>query len=141
MLIPLEVHKDTRGQPYITRYKFCWALSGKIHNTAVTNIVVCNYVSVSPVLSGSYRSAPVEINKLWELENEGLDRCSMSVLDKKVVDLWDNNCRNVDRYYELVEDIPNNCILAQKDLNNLVKHLQCAGLYTKYDEEMTNLLN
>ena len=38
------------------------------------------------------------------------------------------------------KDIPNNIVLAQKRLNNLVKCLQRKNLYTRYDDEISKLL-
>ena len=54
----------------------------------MSNLVICNFVSTSPQFSKSQVDVPVtDINRLWELENEGLDKPAMSVLDKKVIDL------------------------------------------------------
>ena len=50
----------------------------------MSNRVSCNFVSTSPHFSKPQVDVPVaDINRLWELENEGLDRLEMSVLDKK----------------------------------------------------------
>ena len=81
--------------------------------------MICNFVSTSPgVMSKPQDAVPIaDINCLWELDNEGLVRPEMSILDKNVIDFWDETYRTVEVHYELPipwknpsEELPNNCV-------------------------------
>ena len=121
-LIPLEVRSGLPGQPHAVRYKFGWTVSGTIPDTDVSNVVICNLLSACPIDVKSNLSAPAaDMNKLQELKNGAFDRPGLSVLDKKVIDLWDDNSKMVNGSHELPipcknpeEDLPNNFTLAQK---------------------------
>ena len=147
-LLPLEVRSGPRGAPYAVKYLFGWGLSGKCQKVDVSHAVVCNFVSASPVHLDTRPADPsVDINRLWEFENIGYDRPGMSVEDRKVIDLWDNTCRKINGHYELPipwrdanEDLPNNFALAIKRLESLVSRLKREDLFTRYDREISVLL-
>ena len=89
-----------------------------------------------------------DINKLWEIDNEGFEKSDMSILDKRVINLWDTQCKKVNGHYELPipwkdpeESLPNNFVLAEKQLHNLIGRLDWDKLYDRYDNEITKLLD
>ena len=152
-LVPLEVKRGTRPtDPVAIRYLFGWTLNGKVAKDDVSNVVVCNFISASAsstLLEESVSNTINEdINKLWDLENAGYEQRGMSVLDKKVIQLWDDNCQLVDNHYVLPipwkdpdEPIPNNISVAQRRLDGLVERLEKNDLYETYEAEINKLLD
>ena len=148
-LIPFEVRKGSPSQPFAVRYKFGWALNGKLPSRDVAHTTVCNFVCASAPIVPVPDSYPIhDINRLWELENQGFDRKDLSLDDKRVVDLWDSECKVVDGHYELPipwkdphECLPNNVVVAEKRLHNLLGKLERQNLFERYDQEINKLLD
>lgn len=141
-LVPLEVRKGKRGEPFACRTLFGWCVNGLSKFVEPTSKnVVANFISSS-------LSASVDVDKLWRLENEGITReeQSWSVKDREVIDLWDKSVRLVDGHYELPipwkHDIqmPNNIAVASSRLKSLKSGLSKKGLFTRYDDEIQKLL-
>ena len=124
-------------------------MSGHASKQSGSNLVTCKFVSTSSHFSKPQVDVPAaDINRFWELENEVFDRAEISVLDKNVIDLWDNECRKVYGHYELPipwknpeEELLDNSVIAHKWLDNLVRHLHYDGLYEIYDQEINKLLD
>ena len=150
-LIPLDVRKGALSQPYVIRYKFGWTVCGKLYGTDVSHsTVVCSFVSTSiaDCFTPSYACPIQDIDKLWEIDNEGFEKSSMTVLDKCVINLWDTRCKKINGHYELPiswkdpeESLPNNFVVADKRLHNLIGRLDQDSLYDIYDNTITKLLN
>ena len=100
VLFPLETRKGSPIQPYVVCYKFGWTLSGHVLNehNATSNTVICNFILSTPVTTARVPdSVPFyEIECLWDLEIEGMDTPQMSVLDREVINLWDQKCRKIE---------------------------------------------
>ena len=65
-------------------------MCGKLYGMDVLHsTVVCNFVSTSiaDCSTPSYACPIQDINKLWEIDNEGFEKSDMSILDKRVINL------------------------------------------------------
>ncbi|CAM1308183.1 Uncharacterised protein at_DN2291 [Pycnogonum litorale] len=134
-LLPLEVRKGKRGDPFAVRTIIGWSLNGAHsmpNHHQLRNKAISHFVSKVTIND--------EISKLWEMENEGLEECqtAWSQEDKSVIDLWDRKCRKVNGHYEIPipwkdksEKLPNNFNLAKGRLDNLVKRLRRDKMYDK----------
>ena len=141
-LIPLEVRKGNRGEPFACKTLFGWCINGLSKFTEPTNgKVVANFISSSLSVSD-------DVDKLWRIENEGVcsDERSWSVEDRQVMELWDKSVQLVQGHYELPipwkqdVDMPNNVAVAASRLKSLKSGLAKKGLFAKYDDEIQKLL-
>ena len=139
-LIPLEVRKGRKGEPFACKTLFGWSVNGQDKFAEPTNkIVVSHFISSSP---------SVDVDRLWRIENEGVTKNdkSWSVEDRRVVELWDKNVRLVDGHYELPipwkqnVHVPNNVVVAVSRLKSLRSNLDKRGLFPKYDAEISKLV-
>ena len=153
-LFPLETRSGKEGEPFAVRYKFGWTLNGSVRKVAVSEVVICNFV---------YQNSSSEIRNLYSQQNHAKsldstleieevdifsDRKSMSIVDRKVVELWDNECRLDEGHYVLPipwknprEMCENNFVAVKHRFNNLVQRLHKLGIYEKYDDEISKLLS
>ena len=123
----------------------------KLYDMDVSHsIVVCNFISTSiaDCSTPSYAYPIQDINKLWEIDNKGFKKLDMSILDKRVINLWDTQDKKVNGHYKLPipwkdpeESSTNNLVLAKKRYHNLIGRLDQDSLYDRYDNEITKLLN
>ena len=153
LLIPLEVRTGRSDEPYAVRYLFGWALNGRTSRALLctNHLVISNFVSMPNEYDGAVCDNELRdgLSKLWLMEKSDYeDDFSMSVNDKKVIDLWDDQCRKDGAHYELPipwkdphEPIPNNFFQAKKRLESLEKRLREAGDFERYDNEIMKLLN
>ena len=147
-LLPLEVSKGKRGEPYAIRTIFGWCLNGKASPQSVSHVITSHFISASVVPETRLESIEKNVNRLWDIENEGLlESDGWSVEDRSVMSLWDDTCRKVDGHYELPipwkdrdETLPNNYCVAKGRLDSLVKKLHRDGNYERYDEEINKLV-
>jgi len=141
-LLPLEIRKGKKGEPFAIRSLFGWALNGPGHSAnCINHHVVTNFINPCA------KAAP-EINSLIRMEDEGVcDEISMSLDDRNVVELWQTQCKLDDGRYELPipfkvdASFPVNLHVA---LNRLRKNrigLLKRGLFDQYNEEIQKLLN
>ena len=139
-LLPLEVRKGREGEPFAVRTILGWSLNGPSRaHTSPNSKVIVNFVNV--------QSLETKVNSLWNIENESIVNVenSMSKNDKRVIDLWDDNCRMVNGHYELPipwksnSEIPNNFVMAMSRLKSLQSSLIKRGLMDRYDSEMKKL--
>ena len=138
-LVPMDVRRGQRGQPFAVLTMFGWCLNGQIPVNKVMRGVVSNFISARPVDD--------DVTKLWKLENEGLYDISWSQEDKSVIDLWDKETTNVDNHYVIPipwrdrdEPLPNNFVVAKSRLDSLSKRLKKENKCDLYQDEMNKLL-
>ena len=114
--------------------------------------ISCDVITDDQVVCDSIvQQVPVpvdDIHKLWDIENGAFTDSTLSVEDKKVLDLWDSTCCLVDGHYMLPipwknpnEPLPNNFSVAIKRLDNLVKRLTKTDLMSRYNQEITKLID
>ena len=91
--------------------------------------VISHFVTTFP--------ARESVEKLWEIENEGIkkDDTVWSQEDRKVIELWDRECKLINGHYEIPipwrnkeELVPNNISVAMYRLKSLNKILIKRGL-------------
>ena len=140
-LIPLEVKKGERKEPFAVRTILGWTLYGASSViSSVSNHVISYFISSIPKIER-------DIDVLWQVENEGVgDHKSWSVEDHKVMDLWNRTCKVVDGHYELPIPwkenayVPNNYSMANSRLKSTKKSLERRGLYERYHQELMKLM-
>jgi hypothetical protein len=139
-LVPLEIRRGRRNDPFAVKSMFGWSVNGPVMSNPVSKQVINHFVSAS---------LEDEVNKLWQLEDEGSLHLEpgWSENDKAVVKLWDSSFRIVDKHYELpipwkVDSyIPNNFKVAEARLKSLAANLKRSGMFVKYDAEIKTLLD
>ena len=103
--------------------------------------VISHFVTTFP--------ARESVEKLWEIENEGIkkDDTIWSQEDRKVIELWDRECKLINGHYVIPipwrnkeELVPNNISVAMYRLKSLNKILIKRGLRDRYNEEIMKLL-
>ena len=141
-LLPLEVRKGRRREPFATRTLFGWALNGPNRIPNVTSSkVVANFIS-------STAKTELDTNALVRMDDEGVcDEEGMSLLDEHVVKLWDNECTMQGGKYQIPIpfktgiEVPNNFQAAlsrlQRNKHSLVKR----DLFSMYDAEIRKLIS
>ena len=140
-LIPFEVRRGDKGQPFAAKTLFGWVVNGP---SAVVNYVkhsvVSNFISTHALED--------KVAELWNIENAGIhDSCtSWSQEDKQVINLWDKECVVIDSHYQLPipwrsgVEFPNNMYSVLSRLKSLQSSLIKRNLYDQYAVEMTKLL-
>ena len=154
-LIPLSVRKGNPGEPFAVLYKFGWALNGSNFRQAVSNTVICNFVSRSMSEMGDDRPGALpgeelhqDLSKLWALERSDDNEMGFSIDEQRVIDLWDCTCiKDKDGHFVLPipwrnpdEELPNNLHVAKRRLDLLLSRLASEKLYEKYNAEIDKLL-
>lgn len=141
-LIPLDVRKGKPGEPFAVRTLLGWVLNGPVSAGTINERVVSHFVNLSPsVLENA-------VQKLWSMENEGLETAqpSWSIEDRGVIQLWDREVKFVDGRYELPIpwregcEVPNNRCVALSRLTSLKRNLLKKDLLSRYDQEVNKLL-
>ena len=141
-LIPLEIKKGKRGEPFAVRTLFGWCINGPQDKPPpVSQRVIANFVTTMNIED--------TVNKLWNIESEAIvhDEMSWSQEDKRVVNLWDSECRLVDGHYELPipwknkdAEIPNKISVALSRLQGLKKSIIKRNLFERYNTEIMKLV-
>ena len=149
-LIPLEVRKGQVDQPFAVRTLLGWSLHGHddcgLVGASQTSRKVVNHFIFA---NSDYDQIEEKVDRLWSIENEGVDleKDSMSETDKQVLNLWNENVKVVDEHYELPipwkpnVSVQNNHELALSRLMSLKSSLDRKGTYSRYDHEIQKLLN
>ena len=141
-LIPLEVRTGAPGEPYGIRTLLGWCVSGVMSQGMSFSI---NADVVNMLISGKQR----DIDALWDIEQEAsaIEEKALSLNDKKVLQLWEDNLRVVDGKYELPipwklghPQLPNNYTMASKRLSSLNTKLCREGLFEEYDSQVKALI-
>ena len=141
-LIPLETRVGEKSEPFAVRTLLGWSINGPIGSDRVAKHVVSNFVALSD------SSLEQSVERLWRLEEEGVNRdeLSWSLDDRRVMDLWDAKHEFVDGHYQLPipwkdgVDFPNSYGLAVSRLGSLKRSLIKKGLLERYDDEISKLL-
>ena len=135
-LIPLEVRQGSRGEPFAVRTKLGWSVNGPAHHVSSKFTSAISHFASEFFLDQ-------RVKKMWDIENENFTNSgSMSVEDKKVLELWDDKVKKVDGHYELPIPwksnvyIPNHVHMATSRLKSLTANLGKRNLMSEYDEEM-----
>ena len=141
-LMPMEVRRGIKGEPYACRTLFGWSVNGpnRVDGPASSR-VISQFISTS--------SLEVKVQRLWELENDGLydSNVALSQDDKRVIELWDESCKLVNNHYVIPipwkdgVEVPNNLIVAMSRLKSLKLSLNKRGLLPRYDSEIQKLLD
>ena len=91
-----------------------------------------------------------DINSLWEMEQEGvsIDEKCVSLDDKYVLQLWEDNIEIVDGKFQLPipwknggPQLPNNYSMALKRFQSLLARLKGERLFKQYDDQIKKLLD
>ena len=122
-LVPLEVRRGSPGQPFAMLTMLGWCLNGQVATDKVSRKVISNFVTT--------RSVEDDVNRLWKMENEGLDdHLSWSREDQSVIDFWDSETKMVNGHFEIpipwrdrTEPLPNNYVVAKSRLDSLQRKL------------------
>ena len=140
-LVPLEIRKGRRGDPFAVRTLFGWSVNGPVTSSQpVSKQVISHFVTTS---------LEEEVNKLWKLEDDGSvdHKSGWSQIDKNVVQMWDSETRRVTGgHYEVPLPwkpnayLANNVKLAESRLKSLMSSLKKSGMFDKYDAEIKSLL-
>ena len=140
-LIPLEVRKGGRGNPFAVRTMFGWSLNGPVSTAGpVGKRVMSHFVCTGDV--------DADLMRLWEIESDGFgEQLSLSNEDREVIKLWDANVRLEGGHYELPVpwrpgmSFPNNIYVASNRLDSLLKNLTKRDHTARYDQEIKKLLD
>lgn len=142
-MIPLEVRRGKPGEIYAVRTMLGWTLNGPLQGHTDTNFShSTNFVS---------QGLEEQVQKFWAMESlDSLhaDCREMSVMDKRVLQLWDDNVKVVDGHYELPipfrnnpPTLENNKWMAEQRLLGLKRRLENdTALHAKYHQGMSDLL-
>ena len=144
-LIPLEVRKGKPGEPFAIRSVLGWCLNGSAHGQCVSTNVVSNFISINETKAIS-DELHENVQRLWQIENDGIDPIGLSQQDKLVLGFWEKSTHKVDGHFEMPipwensNSFPNNINLAVGRFRSLMKRLQREELMDRYDEEITKLV-
>ena len=145
-LVPLEIRRGSRNEPFAIRTMFGRCLNESTGNTFKIpgNRVLSHFISTTNI-----NSIEEQVSKLWKVEDDvsyGQD-IAMSQENKQVLNMWENEIKLVDGHYELpipwrdpCAPIPNNVSVATHRLQSLRKSLAKKGLIERYDSEIQKLL-
>ena len=139
-LIPYEVRKGLQHEPYAVRTLLGWYMSGPVSDGACTSHFIVNLC---------VPSQQKDINALWEIDQEAsqIDDRTVSLDDKQVLQVWEDNLQMVDTKFEIPipwkegkAQLPNNYIMALRRLDSLIRRLEHDNLYDQYDEQIQKIL-
>ena len=118
-LVPLEVRTGNKGEPFAMKTLLGWCISGNTLTGKPSNQIISHFISTSTIEE--------DVNKLWKLENEGLDGYgnTWSQEDKQVISMWDREVQYEDGHFVLPipwknrnEPLPNNFVIARSRLDS-----------------------
>ena len=92
-LIPLEVRKGEKGEPFATRTMLGWSVNGSAHHGTPSSAVISNFVSATPLEEN--------IQHPWNIDNDCVPLKFLPPEDRHVIVVCDSNNRSDDGYYEL----------------------------------------
>ena len=139
-LVPLEVKRGKKGDPFAVRTMFGWSLNGPASiDRSVGKNVINHFIAAE--------SIEKKVERLWELEkNDSIDDVAWSQDDTKVIQFWDEMIDFKDGHYVLPipwkDDVsfPNNFNVAVVRLKSLHANLMKKDLFQRYDAEIVKLL-
>ena len=92
-LIPLEVRKGKKCEPFATRTMLGWSVNGSAHHGTPSSAVISNFVSATPLEEN--------IQQPWNIDNDYVPLKFLPPEDRHVIAVCDSNNRSDDGYYEL----------------------------------------
>ena len=145
LLKPLELAGGEREEPYGVRTPLGWTIMGPVTRSGTANTSTCCTVEEPD------ERLLKSLQRFWELESSGLYDSvkQMSVEDKRVLELWRDEGKKANGYFELPipfkpksTELQNNYTLAKRRLTNLARKLQKdPNLYQHYKAGMAELVD
>lgn len=121
-LVPLEIRKGRRGEPFATRTLLGWSLNGSAALYRPNSTAISHFISASKL--------EAKIDQLWNIDNDYCSAKSLSPDDQRVIDLWDSQCKLINGLYQLpipwkdaTSIMPNNLQNATSRLLSIEKSL------------------
>ena len=139
-LVPLEIRKGVKGDPFAIRTVLGWSVNGPVSSTRCVNRnVISNFVTANPIQK--------DIDNLWDIENENASREKLgwSQSDREVIELWDKTVEKVNGHFQLPipwrsgVTVQNNMVVALSRLKSLKFSLARRGLTQRYGEEIAKM--
>ncbi len=137
-LIPLEVIRGQKGEPFAVKTLFGWTVNGPMSNVT-SHRIISNYIKTQNLES--------RLDELWNIEcNDGCEETLMSQEDHKVLKLWDENLNRENNNYVLPIPWRDNTRLqdnrdaAISRLTSLTKSLNKRGIMDRYRQELEKLV-
>ena len=117
-LVPIKIRRGPVGTPFATLTIMGWGLNGTSSTNVSGRRVTTNFISTSVL--------DKKINKLWEMEEEGIiqESLELSVDDKKVIDHWDTQCKIVEDHFQLPIPWKDPDVIMPDNLNVALHRLQ-----------------
>ena len=137
-LIPLEVRRGNKGEPFAMRTMLGWTLNGPTGDVANRKAISYFLSALTTMKDDSSRPAWVE-----EVEDEVL---GPSINDEKVLKLWRGKNELVDGHYQLPipwregAEFQNNLEAVIPRLHSLKRSLERKNIYEQYDNEVQKIL-
>ena len=149
-LIPLDVIRGKRGEPYAVRSALGWTVNGPLGVNTTQNhgrSVSSNFVSAKT----ADQSLNEQLEAFWKIESNGVygEETAMSVKDQEVIKLWDDTTEFKDGHYHLkipfkdtIPRLPDSLPMAISRLESLRRKLnKNERLKTQYVQEMEELFD
>ena len=138
-LIPLEVRKGKKGEPFATRTILGWSLNGPAHHGTLSPAVIAHFVSATPL---------EEIQQLWNIDNDYEPLKCLTPKYCHVIAVCDSNYRSDDGHYELpipcndaTSRMPDNVHQSLPRLKFIDLSLMIMGLIVHYNKYMQELIH
>ena len=145
---PQEVRAGGPGEPYATRTVLGWAMNGPIDSSKPRHLN-SNFISTGNITPSPEENLDNLVEQIWQLEKPDDDHPTLSVEDRKVLQIWEESIVKEDGRYGLnipfktrPPSLPDNRVTAEHRLKLLGKRLQKdAGLRSRYQDEVQKLLD
>ena len=145
---PQEVRAGGHGEPYATRTVLGWAMNGPIDSSKPRHLN-SNFISIGNITPSPEENLDNLVEQIWQLEKPDDDDPTLSVEDRKVLQIWEESIVKEDGRYGLnipfktrPPSLPDNRVTAEHRLKLLGKRLQKdAGLRSRYQDEVQKLLD
>ena len=141
--MPLTTIPGGKGEPYAVMTRLGWSVSGPVSSSTVKVPPASHYISNGDLLHE-------KVESFWKIESSGIyeQEKGMSVEDRHVLELWDENVSFSDGHYTLpipfknpALKLPDNQQMAEKRLSSLKRKLfKNHDLHRKYMDGMNDLL-
>jgi hypothetical protein len=148
VLVPREVLRGGRNEPYATKTLLGWTLNGPMKQNRQINSVASNFITA---YQPNDELLHEQVERFWKLESSGIvdDTQCMSVNDKRVLQTWRETADFKDGHYEFGipfkqqdPNLPDNRKMAESRLKSLGRKLdKNHELKVKYAEGICDLLH
>ena len=152
-LIPLDVKKGARDEPFAVRTLFGWSLNGPAKVPLKASKAVCHFVSAFQAPPDDQDGVDARLEEKmacwWTMHDDGFasDQKGPSMEDRQVLDLWERKCERVDGHFQVpipwkpCVEMPNNRSVALHRLLSLQRNLVKRGLLDDYDKEIQKMID